>query len=159
MRSTMSLIGRAGRIAGATDVGGGRPPGAPARRGYRRRSASHVFAAVTSSVPGARVWVRERLTEAGISAETRSRVELLVSELATNAVQHARGARFVVWLRADERVEIAVRDDEPVSPRPRDAAPEDAGGRGLALVDAVADAWGTSPACGGKWVWCRLSLT
>jgi anti-sigma regulatory factor (Ser/Thr protein kinase) len=82
---------------------------------------------------------------------------LVVSELVTNAVVHA-ASPAVVYLRARGAVlRIEVADRGAGSPEPRSPAPEVAGGRGLLLVDALADAWGIDPLDEGKVVWAELS--
>ena len=89
--------------------------------------------------------------------------KLIISELAANAVRHARTEFVVTAGRDGATLHLAVRDGvfryprlgEPASPqRP---APDDEGGRGLLLVDAVAAAWGAMPARGGKVVWATLT--
>lgn len=122
-----------------------------------RWCAYRMFAAETSSVPGARRWVRDCLVRAKVEPDALALAELLVSELVTNAVRHARGLTVMVSVRTDENVEAAVRDDDVTPPVPRCPQPWEDSGRGLALVDALADAWGSCAAAGaGKWVWFRL---
>ncbi|MFE0137280.1 ATP-binding protein [Streptomyces sp. NPDC059037] len=89
---------------------------------------------------------------------------LLLSELMTNAVRHGRvpvgrevGVRCVLgW--GVLRVEVADACD--VLPRAREAGPDDESGRGLALVELLADAWGADPRPHGigKTVWFELAL-
>jgi anti-sigma regulatory factor (Ser/Thr protein kinase) len=84
--------------------------------------------------------------------------KLLVSELATNAVIHA-GAPFAVSVRADgSTVRISIRDWSTMRPRLRDAGPAALSGRGLRLVDALADGWGVDADPDGKTVWAELPL-
>jgi anti-sigma regulatory factor (Ser/Thr protein kinase) len=135
---------------------GGSAAPAGKREGAVRWRAYRAFAASTSSVPRVRRWVRECLVRAGIEPDVRARAELLVSELVTNAIQHARGLRVMVSVQTDDHVEAAVRDDDASPPLPRRADAWETGGRGLALVDALADAWGSRPAVVGKWVWFRV---
>jgi anti-sigma regulatory factor (Ser/Thr protein kinase) len=88
---------------------------------------------------------------------------LLTSELATNAVLHARG-RFCVEVSNTGhgiRVEVTDPSDEPVRLQPPAEVADH--GRGLLVVDAVADAWGSHPVAdgngdgeGGKAVWFEL---
>jgi anti-sigma regulatory factor (Ser/Thr protein kinase) len=52
------------------------------------------------------------------------------------------------------RVEVADACARP--PRPRSADGDATGGRGLALVDGLADRWGWEPAAGGKRIWCEV---
>lgn len=77
-------------------------------------------------------------------------IVLVVSELVTNSVR--AGARNIdVDLRADDhRVDVQVADDAPGWPTPRTASHDDLDGRGLAIVDELADRWTTSPGSPGK---------
>ena len=85
-------------------------------------------------------------------------VQLVVSELATNAVIHA-GTPFSVSISSDDSViRIAVSDWSVTAPVMRDAAPRAVSGRGLRLVAAVADDWGVERGPDGKTVWAELSL-
>jgi anti-sigma regulatory factor (Ser/Thr protein kinase) len=80
-------------------------------------------------------------------------IELLVSELVTNALTHASS---VSTLRIDSRtdaVRVSVDDQSTVGPWVRHPSPDDDGGRGLLLVDALAASWGWEPLASGKRVW------
>ncbi|GAB3493887.1 ATP-binding protein [Nocardiopsis coralliicola] len=116
------------------------------------------------SVAEARIFVRSTLGLCpALGADLLDAAELLVSEIASNAVRHTRsgedGGRFgvEVWLR-DGRATVAVHDEGPretgartrprVHPLSADAAAE--GGRGLALVEAIAQEWSTYSAAGGR---------
>ena len=84
-------------------------------------------------------------------------VELVVTELATNAVRHARTLFTVAMTWDGRRLRIEVSDAHPVPPEPRGALPPDAtGGRGLLLVEQLADRWGYEPHERGKTIWCDL---
>jgi anti-sigma regulatory factor (Ser/Thr protein kinase) len=79
---------------------------------------------------------------------------VVVSELVTNAVRHGGGC---VELRVEcheRRVTLSVADGSSVVPRRRD--PDDQGGRGLALIEAMAAGWGVQDHQGGKRVWVEL---
>lgn len=84
-----------------------------------------------------------------------------MAELAGNAVRHGRvpDRRFLVRVtRGGGRLQVEVDDAAPTSPI-LTRAPDDAeDGRGLRIVDALADAWGVTPrACGiGKTVWAVI---
>ena len=83
-------------------------------------------------------------------------VVLLVSELVTNAVRHA-SAPIDLEIEVDrDEVVVAVRDGSEVPPLPRDAGVEAEGGRGMLLVDLLADVHGVRPQPPGKTVWARL---
>ena len=83
--------------------------------------------------------------------------ELVTSELATNAVEHS-GRTFTVALEdLGHGVHIAVGDSADRLPVQRDSSPVDVSGRGMQIVDALSDAWGTTPVPDdGKLVWCDL---
>lgn len=71
---------------------------------------------------------------------------LLVSEVVTNAVLHARTELAVEVARTDEVVRVTVADRSPAAPRPRQPGLEAGTGRGLGLLAVLASAWGTGPA-------------
>jgi anti-sigma regulatory factor (Ser/Thr protein kinase) len=83
---------------------------------------------------------------------------LVVSELASNAVLHA-GTPFAVSLRyTGSAVRISVRDWSPTQPVLRNGGPASLSGRGLHLVQAIAEAWGVDSDADGKTVWAELPL-
>jgi anti-sigma regulatory factor (Ser/Thr protein kinase) len=94
--------------------------------------------------------------EDALAADAR----LIVTELVANAANHARGAwlRVTVTLLAEHRLQVAVIDLSHIRPMLRKAGSEDVGGRGLALVEAVSETWGTEPLPWGKRVWAELQL-
>lgn len=130
------------------------PARSPGRYPWCR--AYRMFAATAASVPGVRWWVRECLTRAGADPDARGRAELLISELATNAIKHAHGVQVMVTVQTGAHIEAAVRDNDTTLPILRHAEPWETGGRGLALVAALADDWGVEPTGAGKWVWFRV---
>ena len=83
---------------------------------------------------------------------------LLTDELVTNAIRHGR-APIVLTIRFDAQILVIEVVDcgrgQPV-PRRVDASAER--GRGLRIVDEVADEWGVHQLPEGKRVWCRLAL-
>jgi Histidine kinase-like ATPase domain len=85
-------------------------------------------------------------------------VQLVVSELATNAVIHA-GTPFSVSVSSDGSVmRIAVSDWSAIRPVMRDGSLATLSGRGLRPVAAVSSAWGVDPGPDGKTVWAELPL-
>ena len=83
---------------------------------------------------------------------------LVVSELATNAVLHAR-TPFVVRLRVRRTVlRIEVQDGSRAAPVMRHFSNQATSGRGLRLVDGLSRAWGVDPVSGpaGKVVWAEI---
>lgn len=110
----------------------------------------------------ARRWARSRLAGSGISADGAlgETLILLVSELVTNAVVHA-GCPAVLRMRLPERhqsgtVRVEVADASSTGPCRRQAGGDDTGGRGLELVDGLADRWGWHTEGRGKKIWCEL---
>jgi serine/threonine-protein kinase RsbW len=84
---------------------------------------------------------------------------LLVSELVTNAIQHAGpdGSATVLRLEyAGGWLRIEVHDASPHVPRPRIPDGLDESGFGLMLVDAMAAKWGVQHTAAGKAVWAEL---
>ncbi|MFD3875164.1 ATP-binding protein [Streptomyces sp. NPDC058623] len=84
--------------------------------------------------------------------------ELIVSELVTNALKHGKGEVQVSMVLTATHVRLAVSSAHPGGrPEVRAAAPDDECGRGLALVEALSDEWGTSDAGTETWALCRTS--
>ncbi|KUO04091.1 ATP-binding protein [Streptomyces caeruleatus] len=123
---------------------------APFRHQYRLRltvgehSARHIRAIARSLLAE---WRMRELTDA---------VELGATELVANVVRHVPDRRCeVLLLRQTGGVRVEVTDGFGQLPAfPAQSRPEDEGGRGLLLLDAVSDKWGVDPvAGGGKAVW------
>ncbi|MGP4112571.1 ATP-binding SpoIIE family protein phosphatase [Streptomyces sp. 4N509B] len=108
------------------------------------------------SVREARRLVRESLARWELG-ELEDSVELLVSEVVTNAVRYAERPVTVRLLRTDV-LRCEVGDDVPLLPRLRQAGPSDEGGRGLYLVQRLARRWGATRLGTGKLVWFEVSL-
>jgi anti-sigma regulatory factor (Ser/Thr protein kinase) len=82
---------------------------------------------------------------------------LLTSELVTNVVLHAR-TRCRVSIALDGCVTIEVSDGSEAQPVTSQSDPVAERGRGLHVVSALADRWGTRPEDQGKTVWFALDL-
>jgi anti-sigma regulatory factor (Ser/Thr protein kinase) len=81
---------------------------------------------------------------------------LIVSELVTNAVRHG-GTRVRLELALDSgNFTVAAADGSAVVPQSRSSTDDDENGRGLAIIEALADSWGVDEQAGGKRVWARL---
>jgi len=139
------------------------------RQDYRRQPlpATHLeLGLLDGSVATARKHARLVMQELGFDDEFAATVELLVSELATNAITASRvlhqplPSPIRLWLKEDLRhVFIAVWDGNPQPPVLKEDVSADAeSGRGLLLVDHFSERWGWfEPAdIGGKWVWCEV---
>ncbi|MFJ9811996.1 SpoIIE family protein phosphatase [Streptomyces sp. NPDC101158] len=92
-------------------------------------------------------WDLEELTDS---------VELLISEVVTNAVRYAERPVTLRLLRTDV-LRCEVGDDSPQLPRQRRARETDESGRGLFLVNRLARRWGATRLSGGKVVWFELA--
>ncbi|MFB7575102.1 ATP-binding protein [Streptomyces sp. NPDC056165] len=116
------------------------------------------------SVGRARVLLREQATSWKLPEEVTETAVLLLSELMTNAYRHAkapgREIRARCVLSEEGRLRISVTDANDTLPTPREASPEDESGRGLTLVETLANDWGAEPRPGGigKAVWFELEL-
>lgn len=108
-----------------------------------------------------RRWVTQTAVAAGADTDTADVVELLTSELLTNAVQHGpAGGRVTVHVvRRPGALRVTVHDDGPGGPVLREADLEGESGRGLHLVHALAAAWGVEHhRHSGKSIWFETAL-
>jgi anti-sigma regulatory factor (Ser/Thr protein kinase) len=104
----------------------------------------------------ARRAIAEWLNALGCSSERRHGLLLVVSELVTNAVVHARSAPEVVATHRARRVRVEVYDNDVNPPVVRDPSTLDGGGGfGLAMVAALSVRWGWEPTATGKRVWAE----
>jgi anti-sigma regulatory factor (Ser/Thr protein kinase) len=111
-------------------------------------------------VPTARNYVRKALADWGITDELAERATLSANELVTNAVSRVSDARVRVALvlcRCELVLEVSDPDRDRL-PVPRRPGLEEEGGRGLALVEALTDSWGTRQGSYTKTVWARFTL-
>jgi serine phosphatase RsbU (regulator of sigma subunit)/anti-sigma regulatory factor (Ser/Thr protein kinase) len=107
------------------------------------------------AAPGrARKLARRALSRWGLE-ELSDSMELLVSEVVTNAVRYAERPVTLRLLRTDV-LRCEVGDDSPQLPRQRRARDTDEGGRGLFLVNRLARRWGATRLSTGKVVWFEL---
>ncbi|NLU69852.1 ATP-binding protein [Streptomyces sp. HNM0574] len=134
--------------------------------------ADHQEASVTlpsapASVTAARRYVAGVLTDWGLAegSDAADAVRLIVSELATNAVQHTLGQSpdftVDVLLEREELLSIGVTDSHPSMPRRLPAAVQQDNGRGMVIVRALAAESGGRLTVrptdgGGKTVWISL---
>ncbi len=87
-------------------------------------------------------------------------VTLMVSELASNSIRHAGAPFEVAVTRDDVAVRVEITDDGAGRPQIRDAAPSATSGRGLQIVELLADEWGVDDLDEqGKTVWFTYTAT
>ncbi|MDX3244217.1 SpoIIE family protein phosphatase [Streptomyces sp. ME18-1-4] len=107
----------------------------------------------------ARRFTRRTLRAWGVTDDLMDTALLVVSELVTNALVHTAGQVRLDITLINQRLRVAVTDASPRTPvKPTDLGWEATGGRGILLVEAVSEAWGTVPVSGGKQVWSELLL-
>ncbi|MFF7311170.1 ATP-binding protein [Streptomyces sp. NPDC008137] len=134
------------------------PDGAAAERRFRFELAAHP-----GSPAQARRLTRARLTGWSVCEDTCDSAALVVSELVTNAIVHTASTHIVCELHdGDGLVRIAVRDEGCAPGQPHAAGrtrPEEEHGRGLLLVEALCEAWGSHEHGPGLLVWAELPRT
>jgi anti-sigma regulatory factor (Ser/Thr protein kinase) len=110
---------------------------------------------VPGSVPEARRFI------ASLDFVDRSdpdRLELLTAEIVTNAILHARTPlKLEVIEVAGGGVRVSVTDGNANPPVKKDYGPSSPTGRGLHIVEAMADRWGFDRSDSGKTVWFELT--
>jgi anti-sigma regulatory factor (Ser/Thr protein kinase) len=84
--------------------------------------------------------------------------EMLVSELVTNAMRYGCGPVDLTLALTGDCLRIAVADEGPCLPVPRTACDDAQSGRGLMIVEMLADSWEVSVRLTGKTVSCTLAL-
>ena len=121
-------------------------------------SATRRYPSESASVTEARHFLTSQLVAWGLDA-VRWSAELVLTELATNAVLHARETGFTVALQAlpGGAVRIEVADGSVRVPRLCDYGVQATTGRGVGLVADLSRDWGVRGRPGGKTVWCELA--
>ncbi len=125
---------------------------------YPRQSTT--LANEAASVPVARQIVREACAEWGMDQDAAETGTLLISEIVTNAVRHghSHSVRVIAEQPRPDRLRVAVVDKSRRMPELNIVGPDAIGGRGLLLVDALSDRWGTDLLPWGKRVWAEIAI-
>lgn len=133
---------------------------------------SVTLAAAPAAVSCGRQLVRLTLNRWGLAALVED-AELVISELVTNSVKATGltdggpgwadlGGVATIQVRVllyQTGIIVEVWDRDPTAPVRHDAASDEEGGRGLAIVAALCKQWGYGPlSCGGKVVWAELEI-
>jgi anti-sigma regulatory factor (Ser/Thr protein kinase) len=108
------------------------------------------------SVAAARRFLRNLLD--GHQPASTDDAILMISELVTNAVRHAHTLLRVMVSIAEQTLRVAVRDDDPTLPVAPEPEHHATSGRGLRIVDDLADRWGITPNTDGKTIWFELHV-
>ncbi|MFJ8588293.1 SpoIIE family protein phosphatase [Streptomyces sp. NPDC093595] len=124
------------------------------------RLQQHVAQNDPEALRSARHMIRAAV-RAWSAAARADEIELVADELITNALLHTDGGA-IVTLRMpaghERRLRVEVEDRSSVLPRRRDAGTSGVSGRGLLLVDRLADVWGVESRGSGKCVWCEFAV-
>jgi anti-sigma regulatory factor (Ser/Thr protein kinase) len=122
-------------------------------------SIDRSFAPDAASIRAARRFVLAAIGDA--VPDLRDAISVMVSELAMNAVQYARTSFVVSIELSGDSLRVEVSDSGGGSPEAQPLPPASSPhGRGLFLVDRLADEWGVSPAADGpeRTVWFRVAM-
>ncbi|NUS12873.1 MAG: SpoIIE family protein phosphatase [Streptomyces sp.] len=111
-----------------------------------------------AEVAGARGRACEQLSAWGLD-EAAFTMELVISELVTNAIRHGSRPVRLRLIKDDSSLFCEVSDGSSTAPHLRRARVLDEGGRGLMLVARLTDRWGTRQTPGGKIIWTEQDLT
>ena len=111
-----------------------------------------------TSVGAARRFVRDVLMSRQVADPVVDTVELLTSEVVTNAIVHGRSGPLLAVHVKESAVRVAVGDVSPQLPVRQLGRLDDVSGRGVVIVDELASAWGVErERNGSKRVWFEVA--
>jgi anti-sigma regulatory factor (Ser/Thr protein kinase) len=124
-----------------------------------RRTALTVAQAQPERIAGVRRQLRELLHDWADPEQVDS-AELMVSEMVTNVLVHTDGDAALLAALTGEtgsrRLHVEVADASDELPHKRKPGEMASSGRGLVLMEVLADAWGVDPRGAGKSIWFEL---
>ncbi|MFE7710314.1 SpoIIE family protein phosphatase [Streptomyces sp. NPDC057486] len=132
-------------------------------QGHRRTARMSVQRHHLQAVAQVRVFLRDLLRQWD-RAQLLETLELVTTEVVTNALIHADSEVELRLREYPDRIRVEVRDSDPHPPVPTAIVAEEEtnqeaeSGRGLLIVDALAGDWGSSPAGRGKTTWFEIAL-
>lgn len=129
----------------------------PIARRVDASARSELFVPVPLAARAVRQFVADALTTWGC-ADLVDQCELIVSELASNALLHAESPFRVTVSLHDDRIRLTVEDASCLAPIHRPATLDASGGRGVGIVAALSRDWGTETSSGGKLVWVDVDM-
>ena len=135
----------------------GRPMAGPSLRRVHWADVTRTFAGRLEDTRAARCFALGML-EPWREEQLAADAALVVTELATNAVLHARSAFSVSLVLSGGAIRISVGDTVPLGPTGVDKQLAAASGHGLGVVAAMATRWGVQTVPSGKAVWAELPL-
>ncbi|MEV6265318.1 SpoIIE family protein phosphatase [Streptomyces sp. NPDC051784] len=118
----------------------------------------YIHQADPQGLSEARAIVRQALTDWDLAALADD-AELVTGELLVNVLLHTEGGAVLTLEVLPEpvrRIRLSVQDRSSAWPRRRTPGETSTSGRGLLLLDAVAERWGIEPRGEGKAVWCEI---
>lgn len=130
--------------------------GLPDAKPLPPREARAVFGCAPAEVRRARDFVASAVRSWRMPEVASSELALLTSELATNAVLHARTEFTIVVRYSGPSIRVEVGDGSRSAPQRRETVEEDTSGRGLNLVEMLAADWGVLETLNGKRVWFEM---
>ena len=122
------------------------------------RYARTVLPPLPMSAGAARRFLRDRLNDWGYPLALAEVPCLLVSELVTNAIVHTGTSVELALRLAGRRLRTSVADESSRLPLLRACELDDDRGRGLRLVEELAEEWGVETTAAGKAVWFEVDL-
>ena len=117
-----------------------------------------VFRPVAASAGAARRFLRHELEDLAVPEPPMEATVLLTNELVSNAVLHARTDVELRLLTYPDVVRVEVHDGNSRRPDPAMAPADATSGRGLLMVEALAQRWGVQGTSHGKFVWFELPI-
>ena len=124
---------------------------------HRHRTVRRTFPLDPTSPSAARRFVGDVLGQWRLGAEIHQ-VTLMTSELVTNSVLHTSGELELALSADDERLHVEVVDHSERLPALQAPDLDAPGGRGLLIIEALADRWGADPRGAGKAVWFEILI-
>jgi anti-sigma regulatory factor (Ser/Thr protein kinase) len=125
---------------------------------HRPLTTTLVVTAESAATSSARAVVRDLCATAEVGTDTVETAVLLVTELVSNAIEHGGGTAVLDAGVVEDRLRVAVGDEDPTIPSVNLGAIDDERGRGLMLVEALSSRWGAVLRGRGKSVWFELDL-
>ncbi|HVV31307.1 MAG TPA: ATP-binding protein [Mycobacteriales bacterium] len=122
----------------------------------RATGVSRTLPCILSSARTARRFVADRCAGWGVVSDQLHTLQLLTSEVVANAVIHGRSEIRLALSATDKTIRVEVGDDNSRHPSRQPQDLEALDGRGLAIVDRLADSWGVEERPLGKVVWFEL---